>query len=169
MLGRTIAAAGRAPRHLVCDRGKQFDCAGFRDWCRRKGIKRPRYGAMGKHGSIAVVERLILTAKLLLRRLPWVPLRADAFRREVASVIQWYNAHRPHTWLGGRTPDEAYEGKYPANREPRFEPRARWRRGSPCARPWALVRGSPGARVVLEVSFHDGKKHLPVVRVRRAA
>ena len=28
----------KAPRHIVCDRGKQFDCDAFRKWCKRKGI-----------------------------------------------------------------------------------------------------------------------------------
>lgn len=68
-LGRTIAKSQKAPRHIVCDRGKQFDCDGFRRWCQKKGIKRPRYGAIGHHGSIAVVERAILTMKCLLARL----------------------------------------------------------------------------------------------------
>ena len=40
--------------------------------------------------------------------------------------------------------DEVYFGTFlPANRKPRYEPRAKWPRGSPCARSWALVRGSP--------------------------
>jgi transposase InsO family protein len=42
-LGRTIANARKAPRHIVCDHRKLFDCPGFRKWCRRKGIQRPRY------------------------------------------------------------------------------------------------------------------------------
>ena len=157
------------PKYIVCDRGPQFDCGGFRSWCRRKGIKPPRYGAIGRHGSIAVVERLILTTKCLLSRLLLVPYRHDAFLRELNSVVRWYNEHRPHTWLGGRTPNEVYRGHFPANRKPRFEPRPNWPRGSPCARPWALVRGSPGAKLVLEVSFHDGKRHLPIMNLRRVA
>jgi transposase InsO family protein len=66
-LGRSMAAAGAVPKYIICDRGKQFDCDAFRAWCKRKGI-RPRFGAVGKHGSIAVVERAILTIKLLCRR-----------------------------------------------------------------------------------------------------
>jgi hypothetical protein len=31
------------------------------------------------------------------------------------------------------------------------------------------VRGSPGAKLILEVSVHRGKKHLPIVKVKRAA
>ena len=124
---------------------------------------------MGQHGSIAVVERFILTLKCLLRWLLLVPYRREAFQRELDATLDWYNRHRPHTWLGGRTPDEVYNARYPANRRPRYEPRARWPRGSPCAKPWALIRGKPGVRLVLEVSFPGGRKHLPVVTLRRTA
>ncbi|HLA84484.1 MAG TPA: hypothetical protein VJL29_06800 [Thermoguttaceae bacterium] len=86
-----------------------------------------------------------------------------------ATVVEWYNAHRPHERLGGRTPDEVYCGRFPAHRRPRHEPRDRWPRGSPCAKPWALVRGRPGATLALEVRFHRGRKHLPIVTLRRAA
>ncbi len=44
-----------------------------------------------------------------------------------------------------------------------------WPRGSPCARPWALVRGSPGAKLTLEVSFPGNRKHLPIVTLKRVA
>ena len=168
-LGRAIAKAKKTPKYIVCDRGKQFDCKGFRAWCRRKAIKPPRYGAIGKHGSIAVVERFILTIKGLLGCVLLVPYRRDAFQRELDLVVEWYNRSRPHTWLGGKTPDEAYHGRFPANRKPRFEPRSRWPRGSPCAKPWALVRGSPGAKLTLEVSFVAARKYLPIVTLRRTA
>jgi transposase InsO family protein len=167
-LGRTIAEAKKPPRHIVCDRGRQFDCDGFRKWCNRKGIK-PRYGAIGKHGSIAVVERFILTMKCLLGCLLLVPYRRESFQRELDLIVDWYNERRPHEWLGGRTPNEVYYGRFPANRSPRFETRPNWPRGSPCAKPWALVRGSPGATLKLEVTFHRGRKHLPIVRLKRAA
>jgi transposase InsO family protein len=167
-LGRTIAKAGRAPRHLVCDKGGQFWCPEFKAWCKRKGIK-PRFGAVHKYGSIAIIERLISTTKRLLRLLPQTPLRRDAFRREIGCLSAWYNEDRPHASLRGCTPNERYFGRFPANRRPRFEPRDRWPRGSPCARPWALVRGKPGARLELDVGFHAGRRHLPIVRIRRAA
>jgi putative transposase len=166
-LGRTIAKAGNAPRHIICDRGGQFDCPAFRKWCRKKGMK-PRYGRIGKHGSIAVVERVHLTIKCLLAHLLLVPYRREAFMRELSLVVAWYNGSRPHTWLGGKTPNEAYFGTFPANRRPRYETRDRWPRGSPCAKPWALTRGSPGAELTLEVSFQGGRKHLPIVTLKRA-
>jgi hypothetical protein len=98
-----------------------------------------------------------------------VPYRRENFQRELDAVVEWHYHHRPHTWLGGKTPDEIYEGCFPANRKPRFEPRSRWPRGSPCAKPWALVQGSPGARVEMEVTLHAGRRHLPVATLQRAA
>jgi transposase InsO family protein len=169
LLGRSITKVKKPPKYIICDRGKQFDCKAFRKWCRRKCIQPPRYGAIGKHGSIAVVERVILTIKTLLSRLLLVPYRHDAFLRELNSTVEWYNNHCPHTWLGGKTPNEVYFGKFPANRRPRFEPRSRWPRGSSCAKPWALVRGSPGVKVTLEVTFHTDKRHLPIVKLKRVA
>jgi hypothetical protein len=115
------------------------------------------------------VERFILTMKGLLGRLLLVPYLRESFQRELDRIAEWYNNSHPHTWLGGKTPDQTYNARYPANRKPRFEPRARWPRGSPCAKPWALVRGKPGARPMLEVTFHVERKHLPIVTLKRAA
>ncbi len=181
-LGRSIAKAKqnsprplgegpgvRAPKYIICDRGGQFDCSGFRAWCKRKGIKPPRYGAIGKHGSIAVVERFILTLKTLLACLLLVPYRREKFQQKLSAIVEWYNQHRPHEWLGGKTPNEVYYHRHPANRKPRHEPRSHWPHGSLCAKPWALVRGSPGAKLTLEVSYHRGRKHLPVIKLKRAA
>ena len=110
MLGQAVATAGKAPRHIVCDQGPQFYCDAFKRWCKRSGIKPPRYGAIGKQGSLAVIERLILTLKTLLHCLPLVPLRKSDFRHEVGLAIDWYNEQRPHMTLGGRTPNEVYAG-----------------------------------------------------------
>jgi putative transposase len=166
--GRTVHAAGTMPKHLITDKGKQFDCHGFRRWCSRHGIQ-VRYGAVGRQGSIAVVERTIRTLKELLRMLVLIPMCAAAFRRDLQLIVDWYNAHRPHAALNGRTPNEVYFAKFPACHRPRFEPRTRWPRASPCARPWALPRGRPGARLELNVSFHNGRKHLPLISLKRAA
>ena len=92
-----------------------------------------------------------------------------AMRKTVASYIFWYNHHRPNTALGGRTPEERYRRIPAACRRPRFEPHPRWPRGSPCAAPPAKVRGDPGARLELVVTWHDGQKHLPVVGLKRVA
>ncbi len=167
-LARTIRQTTTPPKYLICDKGPQFWCAGFKNWCRRRGI-RPRFGAIGKHGSIAVVERCIRTFKEYLRQWALVPMRRATFQQELSHLADWYNEHRPHETLAGRTPNEVYHARFPDHRRPRYEPRPRWPRGSPCAKPWAVIRGRPGARLELEVSFHAGRKHLPIVTLRRAA
>ena len=167
-LGRTIHATGVTPRHLVTDQGPQFTCEKFKPWCRRNGI-RPRFGAIGEHGSTAVIERLILTLKQGIAWLTLVPLRRQAFLRELRYLVAWYNSHRPHMTLGGRTPDEVYHRLRPMNRQPRFEPRARWPRSSPCAKPVTLVKGQPGVRLMCEITFQHRRRHLPVVTLKRAA
>ncbi len=65
-------------------------------------------------------------------------------RAGLARFIEWYNEWRPHTFLHGRTPNEAYHRRHPACRYPRFEPRSRWPRGAPCAAPRVPVRGKLG-------------------------
>jgi len=94
-LGRVIYTAGAKPRHPVCDQGPQFSCKEFKPWCRRKGIH-PRFGAIGEHGSIAVIERLILTLQQSIAWLTRVPLRRRAFLGELRYLAAWYNGHRPH-------------------------------------------------------------------------
>ncbi len=71
--------------------------------------------------------------------------------------------------LGGRTPDEAYHGRFPANRKPCFEPHPKWPCGSPCARPWALVKGKPDVQIELDIEFPAGRRHPPIARIQRAA
>ena len=143
-LGRAMHAANAKPKHLVIDKGPEFWCKGFKDWCRhRKGI-RPRFGAVGQHGSIAVVERFIQTVKVeCTRKYSCVSLRSKTFRQELSWFTVWYNQHRPHSTLGGRTPDEVYFRQRPANRSPRFEPRTLWPRPAPCALPRCWSRDSP--------------------------
>jgi transposase InsO family protein len=167
-LGRVIYTAGAKPRHLVSDQGPQFSCKNFKPWCRRKGI-RPRFGAIGEHGSIAVIERMILTLKQSIAWLTLVPLRRRAFLRELRYLAAWYNSHRPHMTLGGRTPDEVYHRLCPMNRQSRFEPRPNWSRRSPCAKPATLVKGKPGVRLACEITFRGKRRHLPVVTLKRAA
>lgn len=51
--------------------------------------------------------------------------------------------------LKGKTPDEVYSRQGPANELPRFVPRKRWPRGSPCATPQTLVKGQRGVKLEL--------------------
>ena len=130
---------------------------------------KPRFGAVGKHGSIAVIERHILTVKQTIGQLSLIPLRRETFRQEMVLIGAWYNEHRPHMTLGGKTPNEVYGKRFPANRKPRIEPRPCWPRGSPCAKPQALVAGNPGQRFEMNVAFHANRRHLPIITPQRAA
>lgn len=167
-LSRATSKAGQTPKYVICDKGCQFWCDRFKTWCKRKGIK-PRYGAVGQHGSLAVIERFILTLKENCTRRILVPLQHETFRRELRWFADWYNRSRPHSSLGGKTPNEVYFAQRPACRRPRFEPRSRWPRSAPCACPRVLVKGQPGVRLQLELTFQHGRKHLPIVSLRRAA
>ena len=131
-LTRMIRAAGQAPRHLITDRGREFTARSFRSGCRRAGI-RQRFGAIGKHGSIALVERCIRTLKDEGVRRSLAPIRWRSVGRELSLFADWHNGHRPHGGLAGATPDEVYFGRLPAHHRPRYEPRPRWPRCALCS------------------------------------
>jgi transposase InsO family protein len=156
------------PKHIIVDQGSEFKCENFEQkWCKQHGIK-PRFGAVGKHGSIAVVERFHRTFKELLRQTT-IPEEQTEYEEEAQLVIRWYNENRPHMTLDGKTPNEVYFSRDPANEQPRFEPCKRWPRGSPCAKPQVDIEGEPGAPILLEIDCLECRRHLPIITARRAA
>jgi len=168
-LDRTCKKHRCRPGHIISDHGPQFTAEKFEAWRLRRGIQQ-RLGAVGRYGSIAVVERFIRSMKNeCTRLLAVVPLAGAAFGRELDDYAAWYNAERPHSHFGARTPDEVYFGRFPACRKPRYEPRELWPRRSRCAGAQTLVRGRPGALLELSVTHVGGRKHLPVVALRRVA
>jgi transposase InsO family protein len=167
-LKRAIQTAGATPKYIICDKGQQFWCSVFKDWCDGNGIK-PRFGAVGQHGSIALTERFILSLKNECTRIILVPLSSDGFDVELTSFANWYNHSRPHSSLSGKTPHEVYHDVLPACERPRYETRARWPRGAPCATPNVPIAGHRGAPIRLDMSYHRGRKHLPIVSLRLAA
>jgi len=168
-LERLFKEAGQQPRYLVSDQGMQFVAREFRRWCHRHGI-RQRFGAIGQYGSLAVIERCIRTLKTeCTRRLITVPYGLAGFKQELGLYFSWYNGHRPHMRLRAATPDEVYYHRRPSVRSPRFEPRPRWPRRSPCASPRTLIRGRPGVQFDLGVRYFSGRLHLPIVTLKRAA
>ena len=159
-LGRAIGRSKACPKYIVCDQGSQFTSGGFKAWCKRKSI-RPRYGAVHRHGSIAVIERFIKSIKdEWLRRLV-ITLRIEAMRHDLSTYASWFNEHRPHQALGGSTPFEVYEGRTPANQTLRFEPRAKW----PVRHDAVLSR----VPLTLSVTCHRGGRHLPIIELKQAA
>ncbi len=167
-LGGAMSKTGASPKYLVCDKGGQFWNPAFKRWCRRKNID-PRYGAVGKYGSIALMERFIRSFKEEWLRRIIVPLRLESMRRELSVYVAWFIEHRPHQAMDGRTPREVYEDRTPANEMPRFEPRERWPKHSRCAVPEASVKGKPGVCIELAIILFKGRRHLPVVKLKQAA
>jgi len=98
-------------------------------------------------------RRLIRTVKNECTRRLLIPYRRDSFRRELALFATWYNGNRPSKALAGKSPDEVYHDLAPACLAPRFEPRRKWPRDSPCAAPRAIVRGRRGVRLEMNVSY----------------
>jgi hypothetical protein len=166
MLDRAVENAGRAPPHMVSDQGPQFGDE-YRAWCARHGAK-PRFGKVGEHGSIAVLERFWRSMKQeTFRRLSVVPFALAAFEAELEAYIVWYNEHRPHRALGGKTPAEVRDGPTPASERPALEPRPRYplARGDPKGRRRRRLRG----RLELSLTYFQDRKHLPIVELKRAA
>ena len=168
VVARAVRAAHVAPKYLITDRGDHFRALVFRTWCNRTGI-RHLFGALGQIGSIPFIERLIKTIKSECTRRLVFPYSGSAARKELALFRTWYNRVRPHWRLQGATPDEVHDGARPFWDRARFEPRARWPRNAPCASPPSRIGGRCGARLVLHVRYLEGRKHLPIVTLRRVA
>ena len=154
------------PKYLVLDRGSQFDCKEFREWCQSKDMK-IRFGKVGEHGSIARVERFHRSMKDECSRRIVVPTRQSEFEYELSLWKKWYNSHRPHSSLHGRTPNEIFFRKRAACTLPRIEPRIGMKHAGPCASPRVMIAGKAGRKVRLKLSFLEGRRHLPVVEILR--
>ena len=86
-LDAAVRATG-PPKHLVTDQGPQF-WGEYRAWCKGAGIK-PRFGAIGKYGSIGIVERLNRTLKSEGLRRFLLPFRLEEMRTELRLFARWY-------------------------------------------------------------------------------
>jgi transposase InsO family protein len=168
-LSRVVERTGRAPKYIVSDRGTQFQSE-YRAWCDDNGVK-PRFGAIGKHGSIALTERCIRSLKTEFLRLMLVPFRLRALTKELELYAQWFNEHRPHQGLGGKTPNEIFEGRVAARDGPKWETRRSCQRrvSNDRDRTRAALRDERGTAIELVVRRVEGRAHLPIVELRRAA
>ncbi len=140
------------PRHLISDRGVQFTAKIFRRRLRRHGI-RPRFGAVGRSGSIALIERFWRTIKEAVRVRRRPPLSAVTLEARLHVTLAWYTTVRPHSALDCATPGERYQGRL---RKPPARSPPRGRRGDG-------TRDTP-----FTITFVDPDRTLPVL-VRRAA
>ncbi len=159
-----VASSGRAPRHLISDKGTQFTSAEYRAWCAAKG-SRPRWGAIGQHGSIAIIERFFRSLKAEAVRLVQVPLDVVAMTAEVDRYLGWYAMHRPHEALRGATPHEVLHALVPRCEQTGMEVRPRYPLSRP--RPCMSTRRRVRKRLEVKVSYIDGRAHLPVVELRQ--
>jgi transposase InsO family protein len=152
LLIRAVRRFG-APRHCVSDQGAQFKSERFQTTLARLNISH-RYGAIGRTGSIAIIERFFRTAKGLggFRLCP--PLLRRDLERRLAAVFLYYLWLRPHQGFAGATPAETWLGSQTR------------RLASP------PPRGRPGERLAvdpdIEIRHLDPERRLPYV-VRKAA
>ncbi len=151
-VSRTAKRHGR-PRHFVSDRARCFTGEIFRRKLLQLGVKQ-RFGAIGKKGSIALIERLWRTLKDALGLRLLRPSAAEDLLDKVELGLLHYAHFRPHQGLGGATPAEMYFGRTPAHLSAIPPP-----------------RGRPGEGPVdspFRVEYLDAERLLPVL-VRKAA
>ncbi len=147
-----VEKRGAAP-HLVTDQGSQFIDEGFKKMVKDGGTKQ-RFGAIGKSGSIALVERTFRSLKELLRRLARKPSTLEEAERWVGLNLLHYAYCRPHRGLGGATPAEVHFGLNPAHLSSLPPPRGR--------------RGEHAGAAPFEVAYLDEDQRLPLL-LRKAA
>ena len=141
---RSVVKKHGTPTWLVTDKDPVLRRAkNVNGLLRRHGIRR-RYGAVGRKGSIAIIERFWRSAKseyvddlssiASIRRLD----------RDLDAYATWFNHHRPHQGLGNATPQEVFTG---LSHLPR----------------------TPTDAAVLRIGFVVGDPRLPVLSLQRAA
>ncbi|MCU0917904.1 MAG: integrase core domain-containing protein [Planctomycetes bacterium] len=74
---------------------------------------KPRVGAVGKHGSIAVTERVIKTLKYEWLRCVPIIKGFDHLTLLCTEFESWYNVRRPHMTLGVLPPDDLFYNRKP--------------------------------------------------------
>jgi len=100
------------PKHIISDQASVFTGDVFAELLDSWNIK-PRLGAVGKHGSISVTERVIKTLKYeWLKRVPIIK-GFDHLTMLCEEFECWYNSWRPHMTLDGFRPDDVYYDKKP--------------------------------------------------------
>jgi putative transposase len=110
------------PRHFVSDQGPQFTSGELKGFLKSIGI-RQRFGAIGKYGSIAIVERAIRTIKEILCLRWFRPLTIRDLEHRLGTALVYYSYLRPHMSLDGAIPAEIYFGVRPAHLDSHGPPR----------------------------------------------
>lgn len=126
-VARLFAATAKCfgpPRHSVSDQGAQFTSRAFRCALARLGV-RHRYGAIGRAGSIAIIERFFRTLKAIARLRARPPLLRSDLERRLALAFDYYAWLRPHCGLAAATPVEVHLGTRAAHLDAITPPRGR--------------------------------------------
>ncbi|UCE50350.1 MAG: DDE-type integrase/transposase/recombinase [Phycisphaerales bacterium] len=108
------SAIGRhgAPKHIISDHASVFTGGVFAELLDNWSIK-PRLGAVGKHGSISVTEKVTKTLKYEWLTRVVVVKGFDHLAMLCQEFEIWYNSWRPHMTLDGLRPDDVYYEKKP--------------------------------------------------------
>jgi transposase InsO family protein len=104
---QAVARHGQ-PENFVSDQGEEFQ-GELKAALDERDIDH-RQGAVGQHGSIAIIERLWRSAKEHLDLKAVRPQIPAILLERVATVIDYYKTKRPHSTLGNATPHEVYQG-----------------------------------------------------------
>jgi transposase InsO family protein len=100
------------PKHIISDQAPAFTGAVFAELRGTYTIKL-RLGAVGKHGSIAVTERVIKTLKYEWLKRASLIKGIDHLADLCNEFEIWYNRWRPHMTLEGIRPDDVYYSNKP--------------------------------------------------------
>ncbi len=96
-----------SPKHIISDQEPIFTSDAFAEFVDNFNMKQ-RFGAVGKHGSIAVTERVIKTLKYEWLNRAAIVKGFDHLESLCNSFSEWYNEWRPHYRFEGRTPNEVH-------------------------------------------------------------
>ena len=109
MLGiiRSAIKSYGQPRFIITDHGSQFMDT-FKTKLEHSGITVVK-GKVRQPSFDGKIERLFRTLRIWLR-MAVMPLGISSLHRRLDRYRTWYNQHRPHAALDGRTPQEAWEG-----------------------------------------------------------
>jgi hypothetical protein len=100
----TIETFGK-PRFIITDHGSQFK---DKFETALEGITVVK-GKVRQPSFNGKVERLFRTLRIWLRH-AILPISIRPLQRRFDQFLSWYNEHRPHAALDGRTPNEAWDG-----------------------------------------------------------
>ena len=98
-----------APTHLIMDHDSVFTGCAFGELLDTWDVK-PRFGAVGKHGSIAVTERVIKTLKYEWLKRVLIIRGFDHLTTLCREFAEWYNEWPPHMAIDGARPYDVYGG-----------------------------------------------------------